>query len=1082
MTSKKRIIIHTPFNPFHALNGAHVRTRKVIELIASNDIETHVIYTPLDGMGSNPEAIKKKSKGTLFTLHFFNTERSFSKLSGLSTESDIYPEDALEGISQLIKNIDPDVCLVNYVFLSKTLTLCNPSTEKYIDTHDKLSRSSVFKDADLEESFFCCTEQHEADLCRRADCIIAITDKEQGHFARIADQKKIITLGHAPPLLNSTKPKPSFEINQKDIINLGILASGHVFNVKSINIFLKSFTPASGTQLNIAGGVCDQIDDSLLTNKKITLHGRVDSSAEFLRNQDLVISPVDHGTGLKIKTIESILSAVPTIGTIVAFDGIKTLSRKGIFEDSKSLGDWLTLQSSEELIRYKKTIENVSLSRAIEYVYCQQLNEKRFISLIRNGIKSSHSSIAPDDTPKGINMLTHIVNITAPNPESDLYVAQRLAVKSIIRAKNQACSTNNNIKIKLVAKVIPDELEAVQQYIDLDGFSIETDVTTSHSIPDAKNPKTRCLPFLNSLLRPEKLNCHTKDSYCIYTNSDICIKECFYTSIASIIESDGNDALVINRRTVIKESCIRDLTIKTANYSAGKTHPGFDCFVMREDILSRFILNDIIIGIHLIGRVILWNIVNFCSKPVIFYDQTLTYHYGDDNSSKNESSHWYTMHNCSAAVKVLKELGDDLEKKIAISELNPNILKITYKPDVYIEPQKKPIIILHGMFRVGSSYFYEKICQELGDKGLSFYEPFHEKLSSYYKKTENHENENAKMHPRLTRSFRPFDSYDKIIQNTKDSKAVPFFSADMSYFDMGGRIEKVNRKKAMYITNLYSNADLRNVQCFLQPNRTWLLEKKQLEQIFDRHNRDTKHFYIYRDSFDQFMSMLTLAKKSGSPSFFRSLLIILFHANNKGIRLFNPSISKIIEKMKYAVGEKEEKHEAVKNIANKLLYPLDTNIAIDIFIETLNLHISRFPFDKCIPIDINKISSSISYRRYIECMLMQNYLYIDLDDCKTANYPKNTDEWEAFCRKGGEKKSKQLYRSLFEHGSAFSSKPNTGKVEHYNSNEWVLIENVSAKIVKVVVSKDNTLLLLPFSKRTVPKSCLKSLPDAVRVM
>lgn len=1072
-------MIHTPFNPFHALNGAHVRARKVIELIASSNIETHVIYTPLDGMGSSLGALKDKSRDCLFKLHLVNTERKFSCLSGLSTESDIYPDDAIEEISDIIKNTAPNACIVNYVFLSKTLTLCPPTTEKYIDAHDKLSRASVFEDANLEPSFFCCSESHEAELCRRADVIIAITDIEREYFARIAPAKKVITLGHAPAPAFVDKPKPRRGGNQADTIQLGILASGHVFNVKSLNNFLRSFSPPAKVQLNIAGSACDQVDESFIANKRVTLLGRVDCAATFIRNQDLMLTPVDYGTGLKIKTVESVLLAAPTIGTEAAFDGIKILNSKGIFESSKSLGEWLTHQNHKDLQSYIKEIENLSFSRAIEYIRAQHANERRLISFISNGAKlpAPNTKVAPFKT---VQRITHVINVTAPRPESDLYVAQQLAIKSIKRAKAVANKIDKNLDIRLIAKVIPGELKSVLDYIDLDGFSIKTDVNTSHEIDASSNPKSRCLPILSSLLRPEKMNGQERNSYYIYTNSDICLKDCFYVSVASTIERDARDAVVINRRTVDKSDCIHDLMLETGSYSVGNAHPGFDCFVLREDILSKFILGRTIVGIHLVGRVLLWNVVRFSKNPVIYYDKTLTYHYGDDNSSKNEASHWYTIHNCLAAVDVLDKLGDSITHKIAASNLSPNILKITYKPDIYIQANQKPAIVLHGMFRVGSTYIYHKINKALGGRAACFYEPFHESLSSFYRQTQGFSGADASMHPRITEASSLFEIYRNLTRTCSSSESIPYYSSDMSYYDMLGVVPEVNQKKYIYISNLYKHAKDRGSQPILQPNRTWLLSEQHLTYIFNRTDKVVKHFYIYRDSFDQFMSMLSLARKSGSAGFFRSLLIILYHAARAGSIPQSTNLSLTINRMKNLIGPNAASENLVKSVANKLLDPLDTEAALDIFLESLRLHLSRFPFHAISPIDMNRISLSLSYRRFVEAELMKNYIYVDLDDCSIATYSRNSDEWELFCRKGGDRLNKQLFSKLFDSAPIISTQ--LKRAEDCPSTKCVVVENISSRPLKAKATLSTTLLLLPKSRRTISRDYIRFLPDGIKVV
>ena len=182
MNNRLKAIVHTPFNPFFKGNGAHVRARQFIDFFAT-EFDTTVIYTNAD---SEVLFDKKKltglAKANNFEIYPLNTSFKFSKLKGISTSADIYPFDVSEEIAKVCMQINPDICLVNYVFLTHTFSFCDQDCKTIIDTHDKLSRKHVFEEAGLDVSFFCCTEEHEQELCKTADSIISITNTEAEYF------------------------------------------------------------------------------------------------------------------------------------------------------------------------------------------------------------------------------------------------------------------------------------------------------------------------------------------------------------------------------------------------------------------------------------------------------------------------------------------------------------------------------------------------------------------------------------------------------------------------------------------------------------------------------------------------------------------------------------------------------------------------------------------------------------------------------------------------------------------------------------------------------------------------------------
>ena len=163
-----------------------------------------------------------------------------------------------------------------------------------------------------------------------------------------------------------------------------------------------------------------------------------------------------------------------------------------------------------------------------------------------------------------------------------------------------------------------------------------------------------------------------------------------------------------------------------------------------------------------------------------------------------------------------------------------------------------------------------------------------------------------------------------------------------------------------------------------------------------------------------------------------------------------------------------------------MLVPLNVETALDIYIETLKLHLARFPFHMCTTIDINKVSSSLSYRRSIEYVLMRDYIYLDLDDCSIPTYPRGSSEWDAFCRKGGKRLDEEICQRLAD--SPLAVRPESNGMNTNVSNDWALVQNVSAESLTIQIARGTRLLLIPGSKRTVHKSSLKSLPNGVRIV
>ena len=95
-----------------------------------------------------------------------------------------------------------DVCLINYVYLSKAFKFLPKNTLKIIDTHDKFSeRNNIFPN-ELRSDFFFTTKEEEARGLSRADLILAISNKEKMFFEKLTS-KTIVALPHKIKITNS---------------------------------------------------------------------------------------------------------------------------------------------------------------------------------------------------------------------------------------------------------------------------------------------------------------------------------------------------------------------------------------------------------------------------------------------------------------------------------------------------------------------------------------------------------------------------------------------------------------------------------------------------------------------------------------------------------------------------------------------------------------------------------------------------------------------------------------------------------------------------------------------------------------
>lgn len=216
-----------------------------------------------------------------------------------------------------------------------------------------------------------------------------------------------------------------------------------------------------------------------------------------------------------------------------------------------------------------------------------------------------------------MNHVVHIINPVKVSEKSDLHYAQPITFESMVRARNFSKHTD---KIKLVCthyeedrSIIPVEFQSLSNL--------------SRSVLDV-NPKLkqRKLPLIADILA--KLEEVDGFNYLIFTNMDIALMPYFYDTVFSYIEK-GHDAIVINRRRISGEyRTIDQLPLMYADM--GKSHPGFDCFVIKKELLQEFVLGDICVGISFLEATLVHNIFSFATNPLFVPDAHLTFHIGMD--------------------------------------------------------------------------------------------------------------------------------------------------------------------------------------------------------------------------------------------------------------------------------------------------------------------------------------------------------------------------------------------------------------------------------------------------------------------
>jgi hypothetical protein len=215
--------------------------------------------------------------------------------------------------------------------------------------------------------------------------------------------------------------------------------------------------------------------------------------------------------------------------------------------------------------------------------------------------------------------IAHIINPVAAKQGSELALSQPHTFQSMRTAQQYAeAVAPQSVSVQLYSVQYEEDVPAIPQ-----GFTRLPNL--SRSIRDVVNSSTvKKFPFIADILQALLQN--TTAEYLVYTNTDIVLQPHFYVAIEALI-AKGYDAISPTRRRIAKEN-FGEGNNAYILAQLGKSHPGYDCFVMHRCLVEKFVLSYICIGTGYVSVALIHNIIAFAQRPLISGDYFLTTHIG----------------------------------------------------------------------------------------------------------------------------------------------------------------------------------------------------------------------------------------------------------------------------------------------------------------------------------------------------------------------------------------------------------------------------------------------------------------------
>lgn len=317
-TRAPRLLMVSPIASHPADQGNAQRILALGAALAARGVVVEFLYHTAEGMTAGQEAAMRAHWPAFHVNHA--ERRPEPRLPGAWGLDDWCPESLVARVAGLHRARRYDAVLAHYVWMSRVLdraALPPPEVLRILDAHDVFGgRHRLAQEGGLDPSWFFTTEAEEARGLARADLVLAIQPEEAAVLAG-RGARRLLVLGHAPPprfLEGAPLPAPSAAF--------GTLASANPWNMASI-LALDAAIAAEGGGLDwlLAGSILRRLDPLALRSRPALLDP-LPEVGRFYDAAGCVLAPTAGGTGLKVKTVEALMSGRPVLGTRHAFAGL----------------------------------------------------------------------------------------------------------------------------------------------------------------------------------------------------------------------------------------------------------------------------------------------------------------------------------------------------------------------------------------------------------------------------------------------------------------------------------------------------------------------------------------------------------------------------------------------------------------------------------------------------------------------------------------------------------------------------------------------------------------------------------------
>lgn len=322
-------LIVSPIRTWPADQGNRARILSLGQMLKERGYTVHFLLSELEGSPSTAERRAMEAQWDLLRTVPYRHQRRQTHADAWG--GDDWYDPALDPVLRDLCAVwNYDLCLVNYAWYSAALEALPADVVRVIDTHDAYGdRHRRLYAANTTPVWYYTRAADEGRCLDRADVVLAIQDTEEVWFCGLTD-RPVTTLGHIAPVaflsprIRSPRiPPPRIRSWSGDRLRAGYMASGNPSNQVSITTLIRHWAAdpflSAHADLHLAGPICGAL---AAAPSFVIRHGFVADPRCFYSLVDFAVNPNIGGSGLKIKSVESLSYGLPLFATVEGMLGI----------------------------------------------------------------------------------------------------------------------------------------------------------------------------------------------------------------------------------------------------------------------------------------------------------------------------------------------------------------------------------------------------------------------------------------------------------------------------------------------------------------------------------------------------------------------------------------------------------------------------------------------------------------------------------------------------------------------------------------------------------------------------------------